>query len=257
MLRIKARLSSGTASHQSRKRSRPACETLEARSLPSFSPLSLVMPAAPPIHPAIAAPVMTQSDGRIEALYQLSLTRHPLYQSIRGSHVLKAPMFYANYTGPKRTDLDVIGANVRITPGEEFNFAGKVLGTIDVAEPAVYVFLINRGGAGSPGPIKDRPGISYDATVKVAIGSSGTTGTVTLLNVNEQVQSVVTLPTTAIRVVDNTVIVTASASLLPPSNPSAAHSGIAGYRYAFAAEIPGGSLQDVAGLAPEFASIPV
>ncbi len=257
MSRTIARFFSRPGRPRTRLESRPGCESLEERSLQSLSVLSFLNPGAPPVNPATTAPVTMQSNGRMEALYQLSLTRHPLYQSIRGSHVLKAPMFYASYTGPKRTDLDVIGANVRVSPGHEAMLTGKVLGTIDTAEPADYAFLINRGGASSPGPIPDRPGITYDAVVSVTTGLGGTSGTVTLFNSSGQPQSVIALATGAVHIVGGSVIVTVPESALPASSLSAAHSGIASYRYAFIGEIPGGSFHDIAGLVPEFASIPM
>jgi hypothetical protein len=218
--------------------------------------LSFLNPAAPPIRPVTTPPVTAESNGRVEALYQLSLTRHPLYQSIHGSHVLKAPMFYAGYTGPKRTDLDVIGANVRISPGGEIVLTGKVLGTINVAEPAVYTFLINRGSANSIGPIPGRPGISYDAMVSVTTSSAGTSGNVTLLSSSGQLESVVPLRTGAIRIIGGSVIATVPENELPASSPSTSH-GIASYRYAFIGRVPGASFHNIAGLTPEYASIPM
>jgi hypothetical protein len=215
---------------------------------------SFLNPAAPPIRPVTTPPVTAESNGRVEALYQLSLTRHPLYQSIHGSHVLKAPMFYAGYSGPKRTDLDVIGANVRVGPGGKIVLTSKVLGTIDVAEPAVYTFLINRGSAGSVGPIPGRPGILYDAMVSIATSSAGASGNVTLLSSGGQPESVVPLRTGAIRITGGSVIATLPENELPASSPSASH-GIASYRYAFIGGIPGGSFHDIAGLVPEYASI--
>src|SRR5271157_4382256 len=95
---------SGQTRQRSRRFHRPASEPLEDRALMSLSLLSFLVPSGPAARPPLS-PVMVSSQlpknvyGRIAGLYELSLTQHPLYQSIVGSRVLTAPMFYLAYTG--------------------------------------------------------------------------------------------------------------------------------------------------------------
>jgi hypothetical protein len=190
--------------------------------------------------------------GRIEALYELSLTKHPLYQSIKDGHVSKAPMFYSKYTGPKRLDLDVDGAIARISPQRDFLLTGKVLGPIDASQPAFFSFLINRGGASSPAPIPDRPAITFNSTVMVTTGPGGIVGTVSLLNSQGTATSTVTLPASDVQVAGNSVNVTVAASLLPSTSPPSTHQATNRYSYTFIAGVPGGSASDIAGFVPEY-----
>jgi hypothetical protein len=220
--------------------------------------LSFLIPAMPPIAPALpTTQVATKSNGRTDALYQLSLRHHLLLQSIKGAYVSKVPMFYAGYSGPKRTNLDVVGANARAILGKEFVLVGKVLGPVDATETAIYSFLINRGGASSPGPIEGRPEISYDAVVNVTTGMGGITGAVILLDAHGQAKSTTMLATSAIHVMDTSVTVTVPASLLPSSGSLASRARGHLITFAFAAGVPGGTSHDIAGLAPEFVSIPI
>ncbi len=223
------------------------------------SPFSLLLSPPPPkVAPVVPRTVSSELSknvsGRIVALYELSLTKHPLYQSIVGGHVLKAPMFNPGYTGPKRLDLDVIGTNARISPQQGFLLTGKVLGPIDPTQPAIYSFLINRGGASTPGPIQGRPAISYDSTVTVTDGPGGPVGTVSLLNSQQQATSTVMLPPSSVQVNGDTVQVMVPASLLPSTTPPGTHLAITRNFYAFEAAVPGGLPSDIAGFAPEYAS---
>jgi hypothetical protein len=186
------------------------------------------------------------------ALYELSLTQHPLYQNIAVGRVTKAPMFNAAYTGPKRPDLDVIGASAQVVKGRELQLTGQVLTPIELSQPAVYSFLIDRGGASSPGPIAGRPRIPFDAVVEVVTGGSVPVGTVSLLGSQGQAPSTVVLPSSSMRIAGTAVNVTLPTSLLPSSWPGGPHHRLSGDAYAFAAGLPGSSVSASAGFAPEY-----
>gem|GEM_PF-2557514 len=258
MSRFLSQRPSGEARHRTRRFHRPASEPLEDRALMSSSLLSLLIqsPPAAALSPVVVSSQLPKNvSGRVAGLYELSLTRHPLYQSIVGSHVLKAPMFYSSYTGPKLADLDVVGAGATINPQQEIQFTGKVLLPIDVTQTANYSFLVNRGGAHFPGPIKGRPGIAFSAVVQVATGPGGTTGTVSLLNSQEQPISTTTLPASSVQIAGETVKVTVPLNLLPSSAPPSTRPGTKCESYAFSTSIPGNSESDVAGFAPEYTMI--
>ena len=252
---------SGETGHRTRRLHHPASEPLEDRALmSSLSLLSFLTPSAPAaklvLSPAVVSSQLPKNvSGRIAGLYELSLTRHPLYQSIVGSRILEAPMFNPAYTGPKLADLDVAGADATIDPQREIQFTGEVLGPINVSQAGIYSFLVNRGGASSPGPIKGQPGISFDAVVQVTTGPGGTTGTVSLLNSQEQPISTTTLPASSVQIAGETVKVTVPSSLLPSSAPPSTHPRSKRESYAFSTSVPGNSESDVAGFAPEYTII--
>jgi hypothetical protein len=236
----------------------PSCDCLEPRSLPTTNWLSQVFQGPPPLHPpTVSITFPFGLNGRINALYQLSLTHHPLYQSIENGHVSKAPLFLPVYTQTKLADLDVDGAIARLTPSKQFVLTGKVLGPIKLSDPLVYSFLINRGGATTPGPIAVRPGISYDSVVSVSIGRATPLGTVSLLNQQGQVTSVVTLPASDVQVAGTSVKVELPASLLPPTGSAKSRLSPTGYSFAFESAVAPGQPSDIAGVAPEFHDAPV
>jgi hypothetical protein len=248
---------SGETGHRTRRLYHPASEPLEDRALMSSSLLSLLNqspPAAtPPLSPVVVSSQLPKNvSGRIAGLYELSLTIHPLYQSIVGSRVLKAPMFNSAYTGPKLADLDAVAADATISPQQEFQFTGKVLLPINVTQTANYSFLVNRGGVHFPGPIEGRPGIAFNAIVDVTTGSEGITGTVSLLNSQYQEISTTTLPASSVQIAGETVQVTVPSSLLPSSAPPSAHPRSQRESYAFSTSVPGNSESDVAGFVPEY-----
>ncbi len=242
--------------------SRPSVSSSASSSFSSFfssllgaatgTPPSAQVPLVPGV---ISSELPKNVSGRIEALYELSLTTHPLYQSIKDGRVSKAPMFYSKYTGPKHLDLDVYGAIARISPHQDFLLTGKVLGPIDASQPAFFSFLINRGGASSPGPgpgpVPDRRAITFDSTVTVTTGPGGIVGTVSL-NSRGNATSTVTLPASDVQVAGNSVNVTVAASLLPSTSPPGTHQAATRYSYTFIAGVPGGSVSDIAGFVPEY-----
>src|SRR5271157_455640 len=260
MSRLLGRGPWGETGHRTRRLHHPASEPLEDRALLSSSLLSILTPsppaAKPPLSPAVVSSQLPKNvSGRIAGLYELSLSRHPLYQSIVGSRVLEAPMFTSAYTGPKLADLDVVGADATISPQQEIQFTGEVLGPINVSQAAIYSFLVNRSGASSPGPIKGQPGISFDAVVQVTTGPKGTTGTVSLLNSQEEPISTTTLPASFVQIAGETVKVTVPLNLLPSSAPPSTRPGTNCDTYTFSTSLPGNSESDVAGFAPEYTMI--
>ena len=260
MSRFLSQRPSGEARHRTRRFHHPVSEPLEDRALMSSSLLSLLiqspLAAKPTVSPVVVSSQLPKNvSGRIAGLYELSLTQHPLYQSIVGSRVLKAPMFYSSYTGPKLADLDVVGADATINPQQEIQFTGEVLLPINVSQAGIYSFLVNRGGASLPGSIKGRPGIAFDAVVQVTTGPGGTIGTVSLLNSQKQPISTTTLPASSVQIAGATVKVTVPLSLLPSSAPPSTHPRSKCESYAFSTSIPGNSESDVAGFAPEYTMI--
>jgi hypothetical protein len=242
---------------------KPSGEGLEPRALPSASPLSssgllpskgltsILFPTPPPLNPLPRSAFhVSPTNGRVEGLYQLSLKSHPLYQSVGTGHVVKAPMFTAAYKGPKRNDLDVVAASAWATAQQGLALTGQVLGPIDASQPAAYRFLINRGGAGAPGPIRIRPRIVLDAEVTVTTGPQGVAGSVTLVDAQGRALSTVGLPAGSERVAGNRVSVSVPSSLLPST-------GTGHESFAFAAGIPGSTVAEIASFAPEYVSAPI
>jgi hypothetical protein len=238
-------------------------DPLEDRALMSaLNLLSFLTPSGPAAKPVLSPAVVSSQlpkdvSGRIAGLYELSLSQHPQYQSVVGSRVLKAPMFESAYTGPKLADLDVVGADAAINRDQETEFTGEVLGPINVSQSGIYSFLVDRGGASSPGPIKGQPGIRFDAVVQVSTGPQGTDGTVSLLNSQELPIYTTTLPASSIQIVGGTLKVTVPSSLLPSTAPPGARPATHGESYTFSTSLPGNSKSDVAGFATEYTMITV
>jgi hypothetical protein len=243
----------------------PSCEPLDSRRLLSSSPFSSLNsslssllfqkgPAKNP--PLVPRPVSSELpknvSGRIQGLYELSLTQHTLYQGTVLGHFVKAPMFNPGFTGPKRLDLDVIGTVAHISPQQGLQLTGEVLGPIDPAQPAIYSFLIDRGGASGPGSIHGHSPISYDLEVTVTDGPGGPVGTVSALNSQQQATSTVTLPASSVEVIGPAVQVSIPSSLLPSTVPPGAYTATLRDSYVFETAVPGGRPSDLAGFAPGF-----
>jgi hypothetical protein len=161
-------------------------------------------------------------------------------------------MFITAYSGPKRQDLDVVAASGRVLAQRSFSLTGRVLGHIDVSEPGAYSFLINRGGGRSPGPLKIRPNIRYDAQVTVTTSSAGVNGSVTLQDAQGRILSKVVLPNGSVQIAGATVKVSVPLSLLPSSMPSGVRLPNQGYSYAFTAGLPGSNPSQIASVVPEY-----
>lgn len=233
------------------KTARPSCEGLEARDLPSF--FSMLLPTSRSVVPTPRpSSLPPNTSGRVVALYDMSLTSHPLYQSVTDGHVTKAPMFSATYRGPRTLSLGVIGASARFSPQQGFSLNGQVLGPISTSEPAEYTFLLDRGGAPARGPLAIRPRIVYDAEVTVTTGPGGQAGAVSLLDAQGKATSTVDLPAEAVRVRGATVSVSVPTGLLPSTGTPRAQQKGSGYRFTFTAGLPGSDPAAIAGFAPEY-----
>lgn len=252
---------SGETTVRARRNHALTCEQLEGRALMNFSLLSSLIPAPPPpppLAPRIVPGELPQdASGRVVGLYELSLTRHPPYQSVVGSRILKAPMFYASYTGPKHADLDVLGAYATVNSRQQIDFTGLVLGTINVSQTAFYSFLVDRGGASSPGLLKGQPRLLFDAIVQVATGPEGVTATVALLNSQGQPTTTTELPSNLVRISGAKVEVAVPLSLLPSSALQTVRGRDGHYSYAFTTSVAGTSESDIAGFAPENTMAPI
>jgi len=260
MQRLRGLVGSSGVGHRPQRLLEPAVEPLERRELMSQSPFSLLFqtpPAKnPPLVPRIVSSELPKNvSGRIQGLYELSLTKHPLYQGTVLGHVVKAPMFDPGYTGPKRLDLDVIGTDARISPQQGLQLTGEVLGPINPVQPAVYSFLIDSGGTSAHGSTQRLSTISYDLEISVTDGPGGPAGTASLLNSQEQATSTVTLPVNSVRVTGDIVQVTMPSGLMPSVAPSGTRSVTTQSLYTFEAAVPGGLPSDIAGFAP--GSIPL
>jgi hypothetical protein len=230
------------------------CEPLEPRELMSKSPFSMLFGTAPaksaPVVPIkVSSELPPNVSGRIQCLYELSLTSHPLYQGNVVGHVVKAPMFNPGYTGPKRLDLDVIGARALVSPQQGFVLTGEVLGPIDPAQPAIYSFLIGRGSM--PGG----PKIAYNLKVSVTDGPGGPVGAVSALNSRQEATSSVALSPSSLRLKGNSVQVTVPSSVFPSTASPAKRQAAPSTYYLFEAAVPGGRTSDIAGFAPGFMTL--
>jgi hypothetical protein len=228
-------------------RARPRIERLETRALLSRTGTTISDATS-------AAQGEGSAQSRVDSLYLQSLHQHPLVETIVGGSVTKVPMFYANYTGARQPDLDVIGAKGRWARGQGFVFTGKVLGSINSSQSSFYVFGINRGGASGPGPFPGRPMIYFDAEIIVATSPDGFSGTVELLNAKGQPTSSASLPNTAVVFTDNYVQVFVPARLLPSTSPPGTAQPENHYSYAFWAGTSPSAPKGIAGFAPEYAN---
>jgi hypothetical protein len=228
------------------------CERLESRDLMSNTPFSSLIFQAPPAKNPPLSPRIISSElpknvsGRIEGLYELSLTKHPLYQGNVVGHVVKAPMFNPGYTGPKRLDLDVIGTRANKSSQQGVQLTGEVLGPIDPAKLSIYSFLIARGST------QGRPTSSFDLKVSVTDGPGGPVGVASLLDSQQQATSTVSLPPGSVRVNGNTVQATVPTGLLPSTTSPRRRLAVPSNFYIFEAAVPGGQPTDIAGFAPGY-----
>jgi hypothetical protein len=256
------KLASTGTRHRPRRLLDLRVELLECRELmtSSSSPLSLsslifqAPPAKnPPLVPrTVSSELPKNVSGRIQGLYELSLTKHPLYQGTVLGHVVKAPMFNPGYTGDKRLNLDVVGTSARTNGPQGLVLTGDVLGPINPVQPAIYSFLINRGGSSASGSIQGRPISSYDLEVRVTDGPGGPIGSVSLLNSQLQTTSTVSLPRSNVQVNGKRIQVTVLPGLLPLAAPPGTQPTTMRNFYVFEASVPGGQPSDLAGFAPGY-----
>jgi hypothetical protein len=227
-------------------RARPWLEHLETRALLSRTelPISAALPAA-----QVERTALSQQ----ELLFQQSLHQHPLVETIHNGRVKEVPTFYAPYTGPRRPDLDVVGAKGRLIHGVGFVLTGKLLGAVDSSQSSFYVFGINRGGASPPGPFPARPLIDFVAEVIVATSPDGIEGEVELLYAKGQPTSTTSLFDTAVVITSNQVQVVVPARDLPSTSPPGTAETQNDYSYAFWAGTSPSAPKGIAGFAPEYA----
>ncbi len=224
------------------RKGRPELESLEERRLLSHVAVDFI----PPLHPGH----LPLPSGELD---QISQRKHPLNEKIVGGHVRKLPMFYGPFLGVRSPNLDAIGANGRLIRGQGFVFTGEVLGPISKAQPAVYTFGINRGGAEAPGSFPNRPMIYYDSLVTITTGPTGSTGTVQLFRKSGTPEPTVTLPAGDVQVSGDKVQMEVPANMLPSTSPAGTHLPTTRYFYAFWAGTSATSPSGIASFAPEYA----
>jgi hypothetical protein len=98
--------------------------------------------------------------------------------------VVKKPMFYEDYVGPKLAQLNAVAAAGELLPNGSFKFVGVNQGAIDPKVQATYVFGIDRSGKLGTGPFPGRPDITFDAVVviKLVPGQAPTASVTDLAN---------------------------------------------------------------------------
>lgn len=242
-------------------------ESLEERSLLSSTTLAGL--------PHIAVPAELHTLARrhlVAARWQGALSprpafrmQGPLNQRIVGGHVTKAPQFYSEYTGPRLPELNGTGAQGQLVLSVGYVFTGRVLAPINQAHTSYFVFGIDRGGAKGPmditPPTPDggvnfsggtslvmfprRPNIFVDALVTVAVGPSGTQGTVRLMGQTPGEST--PLPPENIQISGRDVTVVVPPRLLPPNGLPAD-----GFAYAFWTRSDALGAASVASFVPEY-----
>ena len=177
----------------------------------------------------------------------------PILNLVGNDHAVKSPRFYPFYTGAKRAELNAAGAFIKFDGQGNGTLAGIVAGNI-IAKPtspsqeAYYVFGINRGGATNPGPFPGRPGITFDATVTVAVLQTGVSGEYKDLNTGQ----VSPIPADAIQINGDNIHITGvvtGLSLTGTAKPTIAFWASSGPASAGPTAI--------ASFAPEFRGFPV
>jgi hypothetical protein len=220
----------------------PALDPLEGRALLSPAHGAGLAPRTTANHPAHGSGL---------------LYRGPLNERINGGDVVKHPEFYELYSGPRIAALDAIGSRGSFDHVRGFTFSGRLLGPVDPSLSALYVFLIDRGGAKAPGPYPHRSDIFFDAQVVVATGPSGTSGEVILLKPDGSVDSAKGLPAEDICIQGRDVQVNIDPSLIPSTSKDAPRYHLGEYRYAFSPRLSLDDPHDFASFVPEYITAPI
>ena len=90
------------------------------------------------------------------------------------------PRIYPFYAGPPRAELTVVAARAQFDASNNLHLVGHVAATEvpdtadDADTRAYYVWGLNRGTTGAPGPYRGGPQINFDAAVVVAVTEAGT-----------------------------------------------------------------------------------
>lgn len=215
----------------------------------------------------VAAPAVEALDGRLllshvhiasriaPSLAQLppgvhvGLLNHPgpILNNIGHGYAIKYARFYPDYTGPIQGYLNGAGAKAFLQ-GNNLVFTGILAGNIprpptDPSQSAYYVFAVDRGAGVAPLP--NRPKITFDAAVLVAVQPSGVTATVVDLKTGQATP----LPSSNFYLQYDSVHVTVPLSLLPSTGAPANR-----YRVNFLTESTPTATDptQVASLVPEF-----
>ena len=163
--------------------------------------------------------------------------------------VVKRPMFYEDYVGPRLAQLDVVKATGELLRDGSFRFVGVNQGVIDPNVRATYVIGVDRNGHLPTGPFPDRPDIRFDATVVIKI-VPGHSPTVTVNDLANKTST--TLQNPALQISGRKIEVEIAGSLLPSTGLAPSH-----FRYDLWPEdgLPGST--NIASFAPEFHDIRV
>jgi hypothetical protein len=178
---------------------------------------------------------------------------NPLRERDRAGLVLKQfPHFYKLYKGPRSPGLDARIATAHLVPGRGFEFTGTMAGPIDPTAPASFVFAIDRGGAGAPGPYPQRADIFFDSYVTVATGPGGVSGNVTLLYHSGAIRSQTPLPAQNVAINGRTLSVTVLPGLLPPTSTPRTRLKLTEYRFNLHVQYGTGGPETIASFVPEY-----
>jgi hypothetical protein len=163
--------------------------------------------------------------------------------------VMKTPMFYEDYIGPRLAQLDVVKATGTLLRDGSFHFEGWTRGVIDPNVRATYVFGVDRNGHLPTGPFPGRPNIRFDATIviKIVPGQSPTATVTDLTN-----KTSTTVQGSALQISGKKIGVVIAGSRLPSTGLAPSH-----FRYNFWPEDGLAGSTNIASFAPEFHDIQV
>jgi hypothetical protein len=163
--------------------------------------------------------------------------------------VVKTPMFYEDYVGPRLAQLDVVKATGTLLRDGRFHFVGVTQGVIDPNVRATYVFGVDRNGHLPTGPFPGRPNIRFDATIVIKI-VPGQSPTVTVTDLTNKTST--TVQDSALQISGKKIGVVIAGSLLPSTGLAPSH-----FRYNFWPEDGLAGSTNIASFAPEFHDIQV
>ena len=157
--------------------------------------------------------------GRILGLYELSLTKHPLYQGTVARHRRQGADVQPGIHGPEAAGLDVIGTKVRVRHSAGAAAHRRGPGTHRSRTTGNLLLPIRPRRGERLRVHSGAPGLSYDLEVTVTDGPGGSVGAVSRLDSQQQAVSTVALPASSVRVKGHTVQVTVPAGLMSITAP--------------------------------------
>jgi hypothetical protein len=163
--------------------------------------------------------------------------------------VMKTPMFYEDYIGPRLAQLDVVKATGTLLRDGSFHFEGWTRGVIDPNVRATYVFGVDRNGHPHTGPFPGRPNIRFDATIVIKI-VPGQSPTVTVTDLTNKTST--TVQGSALQISGKKIGVVIAGSQLPSTGLAPSQ-----FRYDFWLEDGLAGSTNIASFAPEFHDIQV